>query len=76
MHLVIGGSANLRSSMNIEQLTLDNDETLYAFHREWMAEILNEYHVQHKMLRRDRLWQLVANHEEPKKPAEATARHG
>lgn len=58
-HLVIGGSANLRSSLNIEQITLDNSAALYAFHREWMAKILNDYHVRHKMLRREALWQLI-----------------
>jgi hypothetical protein len=74
MNLVIGGSANLRSSMNIEQITIDNDQTLYDFHREWMAKILNEYHVQHQMLRRDRLWQLVANQEELEKQNEDIGR--
>lgn len=61
MNLAFGGSSNLRSSLNIEQITIDNDLDLYAFHREWISAILNEYHVNHKMLRRERLWPLVAN---------------
>jgi hypothetical protein len=30
-HIVIGGSANLRSSRNVEQLTIDNSKVLYDF---------------------------------------------
>ena len=59
-HIIIGGSANLRSSMNIEQITVDNCPVLYAFHREWMADILNKYQANHIMLRREKLWQQVA----------------
>jgi hypothetical protein len=55
-HIVIGGSANLRSSMNIEQITLDNCPVQYAFHRKWMTKILNEYQATHHMLRRGELW--------------------
>lgn len=65
MNLVFGGSSNLRSSLNVEQITIDNDNDLYSFHREWISRILNEYHVTHRMLRREKLWQLVVNQEEP-----------
>ena len=71
-HLVMGGSANLRSSLNIEQITLDNCQIQYAFHREWMAKILNDYQATHKMLRRDSLWQTVHKPEEHEKMAEAS----
>lgn len=69
MHLVIAGSANLRSSLNIEQITIMNDETVYNFHRQWMAKILNEYHVHHEMLRREKLWRLVQKDEGQRKMA-------
>ena len=68
-HIVIGGSANLRSSLNIEQITIDNCPIQYTFHREWMAEILNKYQANHTMLRREKLWQQVAKVGEPKKAA-------
>jgi hypothetical protein len=74
MHIVIGGSANLRSSLNIEQITLDNNKLLYNFHRQWMSKILNQYYVNHKLLRREKLWQLVQNHAEQKKPEEVLER--
>ena len=72
-HLVIGGSANLRSSLNIEQITLDNCPIQYAFHREWMATILNDYQATHKMLRRDALWQTI---HQPAAPAKTRAANG
>jgi hypothetical protein len=59
-HIVIGGSANLRSSRNVEQLTIDNSKVLYDFNREWMGKLLNDYQVNHKSLRGGKLWQLVA----------------
>jgi hypothetical protein len=74
-HIIIGGSANLRSSMNIEQITIDNCPVLYAFHREWMADILNKYQATHTMLRREKLWQQVAKVEEQKKAAKESLEH-
>jgi hypothetical protein len=65
-HIIIGGSANLRSSMNIEQITIDNCPVLYAFHREWIAGILNQYQATHQMLRREKLWQQVTQDQEQK----------
>lgn len=59
-HIVISGSSNLRSSLNIEQITIDCNRDLYYFNREWMAVILNSYQATHKMLRRNELWQQVA----------------
>lgn len=38
-HFVIEGSANLRSSDNLEQIAIFNDPDLADFHRSWMAEL-------------------------------------
>jgi hypothetical protein len=56
-HIVIGGSANLRSSLNVESITIDNCPTLYNFHRTWIRGIISKYLVKHKMLRRNPLWE-------------------
>lgn len=40
--LVFEGSANLRSSDNLEQMTIFNDEAVHEFHREWMDHVLAE----------------------------------
>ncbi|MCK9172017.1 MAG: hypothetical protein M0O99_00855 [Desulfuromonas thiophila] len=56
-HLVMHGSANLRSSQNIEQFVLENSQELYQFHREWMSRILDGYSTHRDRKRGDRLWQ-------------------
>ena len=38
-HLVLEGSANLRSSDTIEQLTIFNDPDLHQFHEDWMTTL-------------------------------------
>ncbi len=40
--LVVESSANLRSCHNVEQATMFNDADLYAFHREWITELLDK----------------------------------
>lgn len=56
-HIVMHGSANMRSSRNLEQFSIDNDADLYAFHRQWMAEIGKQFAVTKKSKRGDELWQ-------------------
>lgn len=41
---VFEGSANLRSSDTLEQLTIFNDADLHAFHASWMADLKNIPH--------------------------------
>lgn len=38
-YFCIAGSANLRSSDNIEQFAIWNDEEIYQFHKNWMDEL-------------------------------------
>jgi hypothetical protein len=58
--LVIHGSANLRSSSNIEQLMIEENENLYNFVNEVSSNILTEYSTINKSLRRNKLWHQVA----------------
>ncbi len=55
-HLVLHGSANLRSSQNLEQFAIENSQELYNFHREWMSRILDGYSTHRDRKRGDRLW--------------------
>jgi hypothetical protein len=41
-HYIIEGSANLRSCLCIEQISLTNDPGLYKFHRRWLRHVLKE----------------------------------
>lgn len=69
-HLVIHGSANLRSSRNLEQFTIENDPELFAFHREWMEAILDRFAATRKSPRGDNLWQTLT---EPTRKAASQA---
>jgi hypothetical protein len=54
---VFHGSANLRSSSNIEQIMLEESEGLYNFMDEIQDSILEEYKTINKSLRGNKLWQ-------------------
>lgn len=56
---VFHGSANLRSSSNIEQIMLEESEGLYNFMDEIQSNILEEYKTINKSLRGNKLWQIV-----------------
>ena len=80
-HLVCHGSANLRSSRNLEQLTIDNNPELYHFHAAWMRHLVAHFRATNHSLRGDQLWQALpepaakANSPtgEPKPPPPASA---
>ena len=55
-YLVITGSANLRSSGNLEQLIILNNKQIYDFNKNWMYDLLENYQVKHERLRGDKLW--------------------
>lgn len=69
-HIVIQGSANLRSSSNIEQFTIEENKELYDFYLEYHEAIIEEYKTinknkkKHKSLRGKKLWEAVAHKEE------------
>ena len=64
-HIVIHGSANLRSSSNIEQFTIEENKELYDFYLEYHEAIIEEYKTinknkkKHKSLRGKNLWEKV-----------------
>jgi hypothetical protein len=66
--IIIHGSANLRSSSNIEQFVVEENEQLYQFNLEFQENILEKYktinhnidsHFKKKSLRGNKLWQVV-----------------
>jgi len=63
LHLVLHGSANMRSSANVEQMQLIEDEGLYAFNKRFLDNIITKYHTidkRRKSLRGESLWQAAA----------------
>jgi len=49
--IIISGSANLRSSANVEQFEMRNSPGLYEFNREWMDKIHEKFDVVKKPIR-------------------------
>lgn len=66
-YYVMHGSANLRSSNNLEQFEFEESEELYNFNREYFEEIAERYQTIKKPLRGNAVWQVVANQENPTK---------
>lgn len=57
--MVIHGSANLRSSQNIEQFTIEDNKILYNFYYEYQNLILETYKTINKAIRVKPLWDLI-----------------
>lgn len=55
----IHGSANLRSSGNVEQIQIEEGKVLYDFNLQYHLSILETYKTIKKSLRHDKLWQAV-----------------
>jgi len=66
--ITIHGSANLRSSSNIEQIVIEHSPELYDFTHAIHAKIVESHKTINKPVRRSALWQAVLTAEE-KNPA-------
>jgi hypothetical protein len=62
--IVISGSANLRTSDNIEQIQIEENEELYNFNYNIHNNILNEYKTINKSIKSKKLWHQVQKKEE------------
>jgi len=62
-YYVFHGSANLRSSSNIEQICLEENKDLYLWYSEIQYSISEEYKTINKSIRGNQLWQKVQNQE-------------
>lgn len=59
LKIVIHGSANLRSSGNIEQLQIEENDFLFDFNQEIFDSIIAKYSTIKKSVRRNELWPAV-----------------
>lgn len=57
--IVVSGSANLRSSRCVEEMTIQTSSDLYDFHAEWHNLILQKYGVINKAVRAKALFDLI-----------------
>lgn len=59
LKIVCHGSANLRSSGNIEQLQIEENESLFDFNDEYQNNIIDKYKTINKAVRSGNLWRAV-----------------
>lgn len=57
--VVIHGSANLRSSSNLEQIVIEESKELYDFNNQYQDKIIEVYKTIDKSVRRTKLWNAV-----------------
>ena len=57
--VTIHGSANLRSSGNLEHICIEENETLFDFNQEIQSSIIEKYKTINKAIRHETLWQQV-----------------
>lgn len=57
--IVIHGSANMRSSGNIEQFVIEESKELYEFNYKYQADIIRTYKTINKAIRNKKLWKIV-----------------
>lgn len=58
-HIFIHGSVNLRSSNNIEQFSIEDNEDLYNFNKDYQNKIIEKYKTINKSLRGEKLFNLI-----------------
>jgi hypothetical protein len=68
-YIVIHGSVNLRSSGNIEQFVIEDNESLYTFNKEYQDRIIDKYKTINKTIRSKQLWQQVETAGDQVQPA-------
>lgn len=57
--IVIHGSANLRSSSNIEQIMIEDNSELYHFNKDYHDRIIEKYKTINKSVRYSNLWNCI-----------------
>lgn len=57
--IVMHGSANLRSSGNIEQFCLEENPKLYDFYKEAFMRVIDKFKTINKAIRHESLWQVM-----------------
>jgi hypothetical protein len=53
------GSANLRSSLNIEEFTIEENPQLYDFYRNVFAPVIDRYQTINKVIRVAPMWRII-----------------
>lgn len=54
--IIIHGSANLRTSGNVEQIVIETDQDLYRYNDNWHKEVIEKYKTINKSVGGEALW--------------------
>lgn len=57
--VTIHGSANLRSSANMEQFMIEDNLELYQFNKDWQDLVIEKYQTIKKSIRVSKLWEVI-----------------
>ena len=57
--IIVHGSANLRTSGNVEQIVIEDDADLYKFNMDWHQEIIDKYKTINKSVQGEFLWETL-----------------
>jgi hypothetical protein len=58
--IVVSGSANLRSSGNVEQFTIEDNPVLYDFYEECFTKVMERFGTIQKDIRHHQLWDVIS----------------
>lgn len=58
-YIIIHGSVNMRSSSNIEQFVIEDNEELYNFNKDYQLKIIEKYKTINKSIRNNQLFNLI-----------------
>ena len=58
-NIIIHGSVNMRSSSNIEQFVIEDNEELYNFNKDYKLKIIEKYKTINKSIRNNQLFNLI-----------------
>lgn len=58
-YIIIHGSVNMRSSSNIEQFVIEDNEELYNFNKDYQLKIIEKYKTINKSIRDNQLFNLI-----------------
>jgi len=71
--VVIHGSANLRSSSNIEQIMIECNDDLYDFNYDYQQSIIRKYKTINKPIRHQSLWHQVVQEDQKEQKKQVQA---
>lgn len=74
--ITIHGSANLRTSSNIEQIVVEHSPSLFDFCAEVHHSIINTHKTINKAVRRNALWAAVLGNDAPTDPVSVNTKAG